>query len=850
MKFNKIEKTADDFGGFHPDLVPPDASSMIGMSGAVDASRLKSYFSRVDEAINLVNSYNSSLLKDIVYIFDFSNEGAYGVYIDKLSQVLKLNKQKVDLENMGYEVEIDDNLGITAIDPTGERDSDQIQKDMNSTSQQLEQLGGVAIGVNMAKIKNSVEQDVSTNVANAQQQGATFDEAKKDWLVLINLASTIVHEATHALGHHDEAAPEAAEDAFLDAKMPEINDRYKMSFSGEEEEFVPLEVTRKTRSASGSNWYRTAQSYVPNSFFEAPRGSDLSGRFPISPIDPAAGGRAPWGLEYQQGQTSPIENRLGRQFMSRLPPDVIQETQTINEQLQRMNKHLPHFYSDDGMEQRLQRDHIEDLGYTTMEGLLDERRPAPIMLSIDKEDKEKEIVKDASSGKMKKEATLFGWFNNLDISDGSTLSGLGDRVMEWEEEEESFNAYESWIRGQSRYNPTYNTDGTYYVLDNVRGWPYSAKSITDAPNYHFPRSASINDVDKDGDVDLQDFYFILKVLNRAKKKIARGEILSTRFIVSNDILSIFKQMFDNSSFNVYAFEDKYNFLKENEDIYCVWVTAPNVKESDIREVEEFMSAKEVSSKPDNLIEKLLNLNAGKEAIIEEVIKVTKKVCREYGIKDVYLVGGYPRDIMMGNPVASVRDLDFSSAWPSQSTKVGGLVAERLGVHNAQIYKRTMTLSFTYKGLKIDFKGNFSPVEIRSHMRQRNIPTTPLNNDIYNRDFVMNMLVYDVVKGKTYDITGEAEKDIKEGVIRTFFDPDEIVKMNPLIMARALKFKIRYGFDITPELKASIINNADLLFDGRYSDERLKIAKNEIEKENYQEAQRLFEIYGLSRLKDY
>jgi hypothetical protein len=612
------------------------------------------------------------------------------------------------------------------------------------------------------------------------------------------------------------------------------------------------------KKAKKSSWYKKAQSYIPRSFYDVPRGSDLSGRFPSTEIDPAAGGRAPWGLASQQGANVSLEERLGRQFMSPLPPDIIQEKQTINEQLQKMNRFIPKFDSGDGIEQRLMAEHVGDLGYTTLEGLLEERRPRPLILTIDEETKFGEM-KVASSGskKMTKEATLFGWHNNLDISDGSTVPGLGDRVMEWEDEEESFDAYESFIKGQSRYNPEYNTDGTYYVLDNIRGWPYPASAINESPNYQFPRAASANindlDVDNDGDVDKKDIYLIIKVLNKAKRKISNGDISSTRFVVSEDILPIFNHMFkDDDNLNVYMFEDNYTLLKPVGDtVFCVWLTAPDVKEKDVRVVEEFLGTREVSSeKPTNLIEKLLNLNSSRESIINEVIKIVRDVCKEYGVRDLYLVGGYPRDIKMGNPVASVKDLDFSAAWPNQSVKVGGLVAEKLGIQDAKIYKRTMTLSFTYKGLKIDFKGNFSPVEIRSKMRERGIATTPLNNDIYNRDFVMNMMIYDVVKGKTYDITQEAEKDIKEGVIRTFFDPDSIVKMNPLIMARALKFKIRYGFDITPELKAAIINNASLLFDGRYSDERLTIAKQEIEKENCQEAQRLFEIYGLSQLKDY
>jgi len=62
-----------------------------------------------------------------------------------------------------------------------------------------------------------------------------------------------------------------------------------------------------------------------------------------------------------------------------------------------------------------------DRGYFTIEELLDEKRPKPLIVPL----------KKAMASKITKLATLFGWMNNLSISDGSTIPGLGDRVMAW-----------------------------------------------------------------------------------------------------------------------------------------------------------------------------------------------------------------------------------------------------------------------------------------------------------------------------------------------------------------------------------------------------------------------------------
>jgi len=250
-----------------------------------------------------------------------------------------------------------------------------------------------------------------------------------------------------------------------------------------------------------------------------------------------------------------------------------------------------------------------------------------------------------------------------------------------------------------------------------------------------------------------------------------------------------------------------------------------------------------------LMDEVFDISNRRRKVIDEVLEAARNICKEYGIKDLYVVGGYPRTIAMHNKVSEINDLDFSAAWPSQSLKVGGLLAEKLGVNNVKTLHRTQTISFTYKDLKLDFKGNFSPVQIREKMREHGLRSTPLNMDVYNRDFTMNMLVYDILSNKIYDVVSRSKQDIDEKVIRTIFDPNFIVKQNPLIILRALKFKVRYGFDIAPELEMAMIENVPLLFDGSLTDARLMLEREKIVKEGSKEAEKLFEEFGLERLKE-
>jgi tRNA nucleotidyltransferase/poly(A) polymerase len=112
-----------------------------------------------------------------------------------------------------------------------------------------------------------------------------------------------------------------------------------------------------------------------------------------------------------------------------------------------------------------------------------------------------------------------------------------------------------------------------------------------------------------------------------------------------------------------------------------------------------------------------------------------------------------------------------------------------------------------------------------------------------------MMVYNVLDGKIYDVTGRSVTDLKKGVIRTFMNPHFVCRKNPLVILRALKFQLRYGFKIDTELQKAMITYASKLFDGRFSDRRLRIGRMNVEREDKAGAQKLFKEYGLEKIME-
>ena len=72
-------------------------------------------------------------------------------------------------------------------------------------------------------------------------------------------------------------------------------------------------------------------------------------------------------------------------------------------------------------------------------------------------------------------------------------------------------------------------------------------------------------------------------------------------------------------------------------------------------------------------------------------------------------------------------------------------------------------------------------------------TDDLSVDVARRDFTVNALMYDPVKGEVVDHVGGVA-DLEKGVIRCVGDPERRFSEDYLRMLRAVRFAGRFGFD--------------------------------------------------------
>ena len=218
---NKMEKLSQDYQGFFSGEVPEYAADLIGTS-SVDASQIKSMFGKVDDAIRLVNQFDSSLLSNISFIFNFSKGGAYGVYLSALDRAIKTKALEKRLESQGYRVETDDKGLLKAYPIKEQKTTEQIQQDIDKIYGELQSKGGSAFGINMNSVLQAAQKDAS--------ESESQDPNVWEWMALLHLGGTIVHEAVHAGGNESESPSEEAEARFTQWAIPIVNQEYQKTF--------------------------------------------------------------------------------------------------------------------------------------------------------------------------------------------------------------------------------------------------------------------------------------------------------------------------------------------------------------------------------------------------------------------------------------------------------------------------------------------------------------------------------------------------------------------------------------------------------------------------------------------
>ncbi len=173
--------------------------------------------------------------------------------------------------------------------------------------------------------------------------------------------------------------------------------------------------------------------------------------------------------------------------------------------------------------------------------------------------------------------------------------------------------------------------------------------------------------------------------------------------------------------------------------------------------------------------------------------------------EVYVIGGFVRDLLLGIPS---KDMDFVVAGSGIefAQKVGEFLRCKRDV---VVYRNFGTAMLRHRGVELEFVGARKESYDRNS-RKPVVESGTIEDDQKRRDFTINAMAISMNKDTYGELTDpfEGMRDLELGIIRTPLDPDITFSDDPLRMMRAIRFACRLGFKIEPATEEAITRNRE------------------------------------------
>ena len=167
--------------------------------------------------------------------------------------------------------------------------------------------------------------------------------------------------------------------------------------------------------------------------------------------------------------------------------------------------------------------------------------------------------------------------------------------------------------------------------------------------------------------------------------------------------------------------------------------------------------------------------------------------------EVYVVGGYVRDVIIGN---NLSDIDIMVV--GDGINYARKLLTKLDGNSIVPFKKFGTAQILLDDDLIEVSSARSESYI-TNSRKPKIDSADLRTDLSRRDFTINAMAVSLNKsdfGELHD-PYNGIRDLNRGVIQTPLDPNQTFSDDPLRMLRAIRFASQLDFKIDPKIKDSI-----------------------------------------------
>ncbi len=215
-----------------------------------------------------------------------------------------------------------------------------------------------------------------------------------------------------------------------------------------------------------------------------------------------------------------------------------------------------------------------------------------------------------------------------------------------------------------------------------------------------------------------------------------------------------------------------------------------------------------------------NLGLKRQALPHSIVEVIATLTRAG--YEAYIVGGGVRDSLLG-----LAPKDFDAVTNARPHEIKDLFGGR-----CRIIGRRFQLAHVYSGREMIEVATFrAPPKDDTHTTDGGMITRDnvwgdITQDFARRDFSINALYYEPIKGEIKDFSGALD-DIDNKTLRLLGNPAKRIEEDPVRLLRALRFKAKLGFEFDRHL-AKQFNKANWALMEQVSTHRL-----------YDETQKMF-----------
>jgi tRNA nucleotidyltransferase/poly(A) polymerase len=189
---------------------------------------------------------------------------------------------------------------------------------------------------------------------------------------------------------------------------------------------------------------------------------------------------------------------------------------------------------------------------------------------------------------------------------------------------------------------------------------------------------------------------------------------------------------------------------------------------------------------------------------KEELHIIGKLGEKLG-RDVYVVGGYVRDLFLG---LDIKEIDLMVV--GDGIKFARSLADELKVKNIVPFKRFSTARIPYKNIPIEVAAARTETYSENSRNPEEINYTDLTGDLLRRDFTINAMAIDLHPSRFGELADPfgGITDLQKKRLVTPLDPDQTFSDDPLRMMRAAYFSAKLDMRLGDKTKESMTRQSD------------------------------------------